>query len=230
MIRQQWEKLANKMDGLALRERALIFLAVAFLLISLINLLFLDPLLSKQKNMSDQVVQTQEKTKEMQAQIQIMLQAKQDDAASPVRHRLSQMKQQLKEGDDYLKSRRDRLVSPDKMVDVLEQVLSKNTRLQLVNLNTLAVTPLIDKQLSQAMTDAVLGQPGSAESKQVFKHGVQITVRGSYADLLDYLTALEHLPTQMFWGSTEMKVESYPEVTLTLTLYTLSLDKIWLQI
>ena len=230
MIRQQWEKLAGKMDGLALRERALIFLAAAFLLISLINVLFLDPLLTQQKKMSGEVVQTQEKTKEMQAQIQSMLQAKQDDAVSPLRRRLGQMKQEMKEGDSYLKSRRDRLVSPDKMVDVLEQVLSKNAQLQLVNLNTLAVAPLIDKQLSQAMMDVVPGQPGSAESRQVFKHGVQITVRGSYAGLLDYLAALEHLPTQMFWGSAEMKVENYPEVTLKLTLYTLSLDKIWLQI
>ena len=64
----------------------------------------------------------------------------------------------------------------------------------------------------------------------MYKHGVQITVRGSYADLLQYLTALEKLPTRMFWGVAKMKVVQHPSVELTLTLYTLSLDKTWLQV
>jgi len=57
-----------------------------------------------------------------------------------------------------------------------------------------------------------------------------MTVRGSYADLLQYLTALEKLPTQMFWGMAKMQVVQYPEAELTLTLYTLSLEKTWLQV
>ncbi len=64
----------------------------------------------------------------------------------------------------------------------------------------------------------------------MYKHGVQITVRGSYADLVQYLTALEKLPTRMFWGTAKMKVVQHPTVELTLTLYTLSLDKTWLQV
>jgi len=55
-------------------------------------------------------------------------------------------------------------------------------------------------------------------------------VRGSYADLLQYLAALEKLPTQMFWSMAKMNVVKYPEAELTLTLYTLSLDETWLQI
>ena len=66
--------------------------------------------------------------------------------------------------------------------------------------------------------------------KQIYKHGVKITVRGSYANLLRYLSALEKLPTQMFWGVAKMDVIKHPKVELSLTLYTLSLDKTWLQI
>jgi MSHA biogenesis protein MshJ len=59
---------------------------------------------------------------------------------------------------------------------------------------------------------------------------VKITVRGSYADLLQYLTALEKLPSQMFWGVAKMDVVQLPTAELSLTLYTLSLDKTWLQV
>ena len=227
-MKQYWEKLVGKVDGMSLRERMLIFAAIAFLLVTLAQVLFLDPLLAEQKKFSTQVVQQQEKMKEIQAQIGALLQAKKDDSVSPLRQRLSKIKQQLAEGDTYLQSRRDRLVQPERMAELLEQVLNKNGQLQLVNLQTIAAAPLIEKM---ARPEGAGASPASAEpDKQVFRHGVQITVRGSYLDLLQYLTALEQLPTKMFWGMAKMNVVQYPSAELTLTLYTLSLDKTWLQI
>lgn len=229
MITAQWEKLVSKIDGMSLRERVMIFAAAAFLLVSLINAFFLDPLLVKQKKLAAQVIQQQEKMKEIQAQLESLVQAKKDDASSPLRYRIKQLQQQLREGELYLKSRRDKLVPPEKMGDLLEQVLSKNGRLQLVALETLAVAPLIESSAAKPEGNAVTVKSAGQE-RQVYKHGVKITVRGSYPDLLQYLTALEKLQTQMFWGSAKMSAAQYPAVELTLTLYTLSLDTIWLQV
>jgi MSHA biogenesis protein MshJ len=112
---------------------------------------------------------------------------------------------------------------------LLEQVLNQNGRLQLVALETLAATPLLDTPaLKPANTAAPSGANG--QERQVYKHGVRLTVRGSYADLVQYLTALEKLPTQMFWGSAKMSVQQYPVTEMTLILYTLSLDTVWLQV
>jgi MSHA biogenesis protein MshJ len=229
MIKARWKTAVAKIDSMSLRERVMIFAAAAFLLVSLINAMFLDPLLAKQKKLSMQVIQQQEKMKEIQAQLASLAQAKKDDASSPLRDRIRQIQQQIREGELYLKSRRDKLVPPEKMSGLLEQVLSKNGRVQLVALETLAVTPLIEASAIKAEVGAVSGKQ-VGQDRQVYKHGVKITVRGSYADLLQYLTALEKLPTQMFWGSVKMSVVQYPSVELTLTLYTLSLDTIWLQV
>ncbi len=229
MIRRYWELARTKIDDLSLRERAIIFAAAAFVVISLLNAVLLDPLLSRQKALSGQVVQQQEKMKELQAQLQSLLQAKSDDEHSPLRIRLAQLKQQLQEQDGYLQSRRDRLVEPDKMAGLLEQVLNRNGKLQLVGLKTLPVSLLIENaQGADDGAQAAASLPGA--QKQIFKHGVQITVRGGYLDLLQYLAALEKLPTQMFWGEVSMSVEQYPDALLTLTLYTLSLDKRWLTV
>lgn len=225
-MRRYWELARTKIDGMLLRERAMIFAAAAFVVIALINATLLDPLLAKQKTLSAKVVQQQEKMKELQAQMQGLLQAKSDDDHSPLRNRLAQLKQQLQTQDGYLQSRRDRLVEPNKMAGLLEQVLSKNDKLQLVALKTLPVSLLIGKP--QAAEDAA--QPVTNGQKQIFKHGVQITVRGGYLDLLQYLTVLEKLPAQMFWGEASLNVEKYPDAVLTLTLYTLSLDKTWLTV
>jgi MSHA biogenesis protein MshJ len=225
-MKEQIDKVVAKVDGMSLRERALIFAAAAFLVVSLIDSFFLNPLLQQQKKLSAQVVQQQEKMKEIQAQLAALLQAKQADATSPQRERIRQLRQQIADGDIYLQGRRDKLVPPERMPALLEQMLKRNGRLQLVAMNTLPVTPFIEQA-----ADATIAQaPLAGQERQMYKHGVQITVRGSYADLLQYLTALEKLPTRMFWGMAKMNVVQHPSVELTLTLYTLSLDKTWLQV
>jgi len=224
-MKQYWDRVSSAIDELSLRERAMIFVAAAFVVISLINVLLIDPLLARQKLLSSQVAQRQEKMKELQAQMQNILQAKRDDEHSPLRQRLAQLKQQLKEQDDYLQSRTDRLVEPDKMADLLKKVLGNNGSLQLVELKTLPVSPLIEPP-KDAAPNPPDNQAGT--QRQIFKHGVQITVRGSYLDMIRYVTALEKLPEQMFWGEASLSVEKYPDSLFTLTLYTLSLDKTWL--
>ncbi len=221
---EQISKIVAKVDELSLRERALVFLAAAAVVVALINSLFLEPLLQRQKGLSAQVVQQQEKLKAVQAQLSALLEAKQADAHSPQRERIRQLRQQIAEGDAYLQGRRDKLVPPEKMAALLEQVFNRNGRLQLVSMATLPVAQFIEP------SPEVAGSPAAAQEPQMYKHGVQITVRGSYADLLQYLTALEKLPTRMFWGEAKMHVVQYPTTELTLTLYTLSLDKTWLQV
>lgn len=218
------KKFIAKVDGMTLRERAMIFAAAAFLLVSLINALFLDPLLAEQKRLSTQVVQQQEKMKEIQAQLNALLQAKQDDKSAPQRERIRKLQDQIFQGEIYLKGKRDKLVPPEKMADLLRQVLAKNGQLRLIELQTLPVTLFIESAEGDKTAKA------ATLEKQIFKHGVQLTVRGSYADLTQYMASLEKLPARMFWGMAKLNVVKYPDAELTLTLYTLSMDKVWLQV
>lgn len=232
MIKAYWNKLSAKVDALSLRERVLIFAAAAFLLVSLANTLLLDPLFARQKTLSAQMVQQQEKIKELHAQIEGMLQSKRAEENSPLRLRLNELRKQLAEGEAYVKGRKDRLVPPENMPALLEQVLAKSGHLQLVKLQTLPVAPLVegsgnkqgDNEASRAGAETLY------EGRQVFKHGVQITVRGRYNEMLDYLAALEGLSTQMYWGMVQMNVIQYPVAEFTLTVYTISLGKTWLRV
>lgn len=235
-MKRYWELARAKIDDMSLRERVMIFMAAVFVVVALMNAMLLGPLLDKQKMLSAQVAQQQEKAKALQGHIESLLQARQDAEHSPLRVRLAQLKQQLQEQDNYLQSRRDRLVAPDKMAGLLEQMLNKNDKLQLVSLKTLPASPLLEKppaaggETSPAGADSQNAPKLPGTQKQIFKHGVQITVRGSYMDMLRYVTALEQMPTQMFWGEASLSVGQHPDAILTLTLYTLSLDKIWMTV
>lgn len=225
MIRKQWQKICNKVDAMTLRERVMVFAALAFVLVTLLNTFLLNPLLIKQKKMLDLMTQQQEKIKATQAQIEALVQEKNAQEQSPQLVALKRMKQELQEGEDFLQSNREKLVHPEKMADVLRQVLARNSGLQLLNLKTLPVTALFDAESNSSAASAA-----DTLDKQVYKHGVELTVRGNYMDLLQYLAALERMPTQMFWGKIKMEVVQHPAAEMTLILYTLSLDKVWLQI
>lgn len=226
-LREQLATLTAKVDALSLRERMLIFFAIAALLVSLADTFFLSPLLQQQKSVYAQLVQQQEKMKEVQAQQMALTQAQQAEVNSPQRQRIRELRERIEAGEAFLKDKRNKLVPPDEMAALLEQVLRRNAGLQLQAMETLPVTPFIEP-VDGKNGDGEVQQ--LAQEGQMFKHGVKITVRGSYADLTRYLTELERLPTRMFWGSAKMNVVQYPSVELTLTLYTLSLDKTWLQV
>ncbi len=229
-LSKYWHTAHVKIDAMSLRERAMIFLAAAFVLISLMNALLLDPLLRKQQALSQKVVQQQVEMKAQQAAIQALLNAKHTNQNSPLHQRIADLQQQLQEQKQYLSDRSDRLVQPEQIAHLLEQVLQQQDKLQLLKLETLPLAPLIESPPVATNNGGAQTLPVKDSKKEIFKHGVKITVRGSYLDVLRYLTALENMPSQMFWGEVVYKVDAYPDAVVSLTLFTLSLDKTWLAV
>ncbi|HUW29966.1 MAG TPA: type II secretion system protein GspM [Sulfuriferula sp.] len=235
-LKAQWQRLADRVDAMSLRERALIFLAVAMVLIVLVNTVLIDPLLVRHKKLQQQIAQTQEKTNAMQTQIQTLVKTWNVDPDIALRSRLAQLREQSEQTGKTLEDIQSGLVPPQRMPALLEDILQHNRSLRLVALKTLPVTVLgkpeataAGKAAGEADKPVQAQKPATPESI-VYKHGVEITVEGSYLDLLRYLTEIESLPWHMFWGKADLDVEKYPKVTLTLRLYTLSLDKAWLAI
>ena len=128
-MRRYWIIARDKVGALSLRERVIVFAAAAMVLVSLVSEVLLAPLHAKRKVLAAQVVQQQEQTKALQAQLQNLLQARRDDEQSPLRMRQEQLRQQLQEQADYLEDRREHLVAPGKMAEVLGQVAEAGVRL-----------------------------------------------------------------------------------------------------
>ncbi len=68
----------------------------------------------------------------------------------------------------------------------------------------------------------------AAPTPLLYRHGVQLVLQGSYLEMIDYLEALEAMPTQLLWGAAALDAGQFPQARLTLTLYTLSLDPKWI--
>lgn len=226
-MKQYWERYAAQLNARNARERALIFVMAVAVVWALLNALLLDPLLAKKKRLTQEASQQQTQLQQLQAQIGTILSGGRVDPDAATRVRLAALNQKLEQSRAALQSVQQSLVPPEKMARLLEDVLTQNRNLKLVSLKTLPVSGVLEKPADAAPPKSGEKAPGGPA---IYKHGVEIAVSGSYAELTQYLETMEKLPWQMIWGKAEMRVEAYPLVTLTITLYTLSMDKTWLSV
>jgi MSHA biogenesis protein MshJ len=183
------------------------------------------PLIAKGAHLTAQIAEHEASTAQAQQQSQALLRSLAQDPNDELRKQIDAVKAQIAERDDTVRGVQKGLVPPTRMAAALESMLNRSQSVRLVSMKTLPVSTLVEPP---APKDGEAPAPAATDGHQVYKHGVEITLEGNYLDLLDYLAKLEKLPWQMFWAHTRMDAGDYPRVRVTLTLYTLSLDKAWL--
>jgi len=235
-MKARWLILAARIDRLTLRQRVGMFGACAFFLLYLFYMLAFEPLLREQQRLRGQIAQQHAAMAGIDAQISALVEAYARDPDAGTRQRLALARTETTTLGASLAAMQKGLVTPEQMAPLLQSILRANGRLQLVSLTTLPVTsvggPPAPPPGAAATVAAPVDAPAAAPATVglLYRHGVQVTVRGSYLDMIDYMASLEGLPTQLFWGEAQFDVEEYPRARVTLTLYTLSLDSKWLKL
>lgn len=210
-----WRRTAAKFDALSVRERVMVSAAVMVALLALVYTLMIEPELKKQQRSAAAMLQKQSEMRALDAQVQGLLAARAQDPDRARRERLAQLAGQVNELESTINAEERRFTRPAQMRGVVEGVLGRARGVALVELKTLAVSTLSAKE---------------SRDRVIYRHGLELTVSGSYLDLLAYLRALEALPTQLYWGALSIDASKYPQVLMKLTVYTLSLDRAWLNV
>lgn len=249
-MKQRLLGLAARVDALTLRERGLIFGAVAAVLAFVGHAAVLGPIYREQDALHEQISQQRNNLTGLDGEIAAKLQAYQVDPDAPAREKLQAIRQESAALGDSLLAMEHGLVPPERMAPLVDTILRANARLKLVSMRTLPVEPLAPSAAgpgaapasgsisppvsppvsSPAPADTPGGGAAGQSAELLYRHGVEVTVRGNYLDIVDYMSALEAMPTRMFWGKASLEVEEYPASRLTLTLHTLSLDRKWMKL
>jgi MSHA biogenesis protein MshJ len=213
------------------------FGATVVVLVFLANALVFGPLARKEAALRSTLQQQNATVDGINVEIAAKAQAYANDPNDALRKRLAEVRAETARTSDALRAMQKGLVPAERIAPLLESILRANGRLKLVSLQTLPVTTLGDAAAPGATAPAVavpaaqpVPPPVVKAPDLLYRHGVELTVRGSYLDMVDYMHALETLPTQLFWGKAQLDAEEYPNVRLTLTLYTLSLDPKWMKL
>jgi len=233
-MKERWIKLAARIDALTLRERILVFAASATAIVFLMHFFALGPQLRRQDALNAQISQQNNNIEGIDNEIRARVEAAQQDPDAPARTRLAAVRKEIEDQSIQLRAMQNGLVAPERMAPLLDSIVRANGRLTLVSVRTLPAESVLEagrRAAGPAPGTAAASQnttPGPAEL--LYRHGVEITVRGGYLDMIDYMAALESLPTQLFWGRAQLEAETWPASRLTLTLYTLSLDRKWMKL
>jgi MSHA biogenesis protein MshJ len=243
-----WLRWAARIDALSVRERAMACAAAVAAVIFIAYMGFIEPAGARERTLRTAILQQRAQLAGIDVEIAQKQAAAQADPDAALRLRLAAMRgenEQLRAG---LRTTQGALVSPERMSMLLQQMVQQNGKLKLLSLRTLEPAgttdgnfgdaahrddaPLLARTGLSVTPPGVTAQPvdgGDEEEKPLlYRHGVRIVVQGAYGDMVAYMAALERLPVRLYWGQATLDAIEHDKATLTLTLYTLSLDQQWI--
>ncbi|MEI7431743.1 MAG: hypothetical protein WCL27_14920 [Betaproteobacteria bacterium] len=227
-MKAQWLMLAARYDALQLRERWMVTAAVLGGIVLIGSSLFVEPALNRSRLAERSILEQNAQLIAIQTQLTV-LQSPAQDPDVAARAELAQLKKQLSELSGRLAVMENSLVPPQRMAGLLEDVIGRKSGLRLLSLKTLPVAPLLDKKpTADDAAAAKAAEKSVAASAGLFKHGVEIKLEGGYQELSAYLERLESAKVKLLWSSVSLSADKHPKLVLTLTVFTLSLDRAWL--
>ena len=238
-----FEKMAARFDAMSVRERLLVA-ACALVGIGMIWMLaVLDPLTAKERALNAERTSLEEQISTAQLGIKT---ANENDPTLRALAREKELQATLASIDGQLASQAAGLIAPERMVQVVHDVLSHQRGLTLVSLHNKPVTSLIppieikeaaEQQDAQATDEQAaepapepdaLAQPVTRIETGPYVHPIELVIEGSYLDVLEYLQALEKLDWHFYWKVLDLETTRYPVNRVRIELSTLSMEKEWI--
>jgi MSHA biogenesis protein MshJ len=215
-----FQKVFKEFMGLSLRERLLAVLAVAGVLLAIAEFAWVRPQEAQARAMRDRL-KTQDTEIEAMAKALAALTAPAPAMASAAQlQERDRLRESLAAADQVV-----RAASNDvRVADVVRKLAVSGSGVKVVSLRTLPA----ERFFSPPPIQATAAKPAASSADPLpilYKHGVEVTLSGSYRNLIPYLRSLEQVTSGMYWGTAKLDVQEHPEILLKLTLYNFSLRR-----
>ena len=204
-MKKQWQQLALRIDAMQLRERVFLFLAIIITCMALADTLLLTPAQVAHKQATQRYAAQGTELKRLRDELKAGAQpvdagkAARDDIAA-ANLRLDAINQEI------------RAVAPlaqggPAIERALVQFLRRQEGLTLVRTET------IQNEVVSPATVAAAAAAGAQPA--LSRRGLELSVSGSYADLVRYVRTLETALPSLRWGMLQLKTtKQSPEMTL----------------
>jgi len=202
MIKRYWQPIASRIDEMTLRQRGMLFVTLSLAVVALAHMLLIEPVLVKQKALIERSKRDQSQLSAVRAQLESVIRQQETD---PEQNALRGLEQQLATAEKSLATKKEGFAAATRLPGLMKDLLGKGRAVKLESLRVLPGTQL--------------------EGSPLYRHGVEMTITGTYFELLQYLADLERLPARLLWGSAELRAEQYPEVRLAVQIFTLSPER-----
>ena len=207
-MKQQWHKLAVRIDAMQLRERVFLFLAIIVSCMALADSLWLSPAQIAHKQATLRFAAQGTELDRLRSELKSSAQPV--DASKSVRDDIAANNLRL----DAI-NREIRAVAPlAEGGPAIEQALVQFLRHQ-EGLTLLRTGTVPGNMVSAAAVDAPASGGATSATPVLSRRGMELSVSGSYANLVRYVRTLENALPTLRWGTLQLKTtKQSPEMTL----------------
>ncbi len=207
-MKKQWHTLAVRIDAMQLRERVFLFLAIIVSCMALADTLWLSPAQVAHKQATVQFAAQGRELDRLRSELKSS--ALPIDASKSVRDDIAATNVRLEAINQEIRAIAPLAEGGPAIEQALVQFLRRQEGLTLLRTGTVPGT-----MAGSAAVDvpAPGGAPGTAPV--LSRRGMELSVSGSYANLVRYVRTLENALPTLRWGTLQLKTtKQSPEMTL----------------
>lgn len=206
----------EKLENLSIREKWLIGLTVAAFLVSLLQILVVDPRLSKIASLDAQLQNSESGNQRLALELEGKLLMPRRNRQLLLHREVEALQEQLEFERQRIESQTASLVPASKIPRLLQELVTRDS-VEMVGLQNIAPVSLLEE-----------ADFSEDEAIQLFHHGIELELRGSYHSLRRYLIEIEKQPWKLLWRAVHFETEQQGNSLMRLELQTLSTDDAWL--
>jgi MSHA biogenesis protein MshJ len=206
-----WTELQVWFALRGLRERAIVLIAVLVALGYGWQFLVKDGLEQYVQTEIRNLAQLQSQNAALEAQRAALDAVAEADPNTLLQRTIARLNAQNTRLDLEIEAMSGKLVQPADMAIVLSRVMSQQGGVTLL-------------AMQNRPPESLFFRTGNSDAGAlvIYKHGLDLTLKGSYLDVLKYLVEIESLGVRFFWERVEYKAVTYPEGEIAIQVFTLS--------
>ena len=193
-MKQVWTAQAKRIDAMSLRERVFMFASIALALAGMADVILLSPALAERRLFGEQMRQQAQQLAALRAQVAASGPGHGDDSPQGrQRSAIATARSERQAVDEKIRAQFNSHDEMARLPAVLDRLLRQHERLTLVRLALVAPA-----------------STGTATAPGLRWQGVDLSVAGSYADLVQYLADLEQAMPGLRWGALQIAKPASP--------------------
>lgn len=225
-----WQQLAQRLNARTPRERIILCCALLVISYALADQFLLVKQIHLWHDASLQNTQLDQEIKQLQMQQETLRMLLQSDPNAPLLQQQKAYREEIGKLDQRIAAVDSTLVQSGQIIVLLNDLLKSHSKLAITGLRLLPPEPISDSNAAQAVQTASKSATGNSQSASapaplLWRHRIEITLHGSYLDILAYAEDLEHLPWRFSWSNLNIQSQSAGQSAATITLGTYSINQ-----
>ena len=218
-IQERINEYLERYQGLEQRERVLVAGVCLVVIYFLMDFLLVQPVMAERKELQADIVAAEKKHASITTEIATLTTQLSTNPVITLNRQVESLQRQIAEQDESVQARTAGLTPAAELPLLLEDIIPQHTGLIFSELQTLPVEELrIELPGDSARAGDDVGGSG------VFKHSFELSVKGGYLPLYNFLKSLEQLPWGIYWQELGYDSAKYPNADIRLLVYTLSTE------